>query len=197
MASEVEIGNLALGYVGVAHEISSLDEDSTEAEQVKRFYATTRDEILRGPFVWPFARRYVALALVAEDPNDDWAYAYRYPTDCVRALRLVDGHRIQTTRIPWEVASDDTGRLIYTDQADAVLRYVKRIEDPEQFDASFVEALAWRLASKLAIPLSRSAKERDYAFQRYRIELATAQANAANEGETDDDPEPESIRARA
>ncbi len=196
MASEVEIGNLALGYVGVAHEISSLDEDSTEAEQVKRFYATTRDQVLRD-FPWPFARRYVALALVAEDPNDDWAYSYRYPTDCVRALRLVDGHRIQTTRIPWEVASDDAGRLILTDQAEAVLRYIKRIEDPEQFDASFVEALAWRLGSKLAIPLSRSAKERDYALERYRLEISVAQANAANEGETDDDPEPESIRARA
>ncbi len=195
MASEVEIGNLALGYVGVAHEISSLTEGSTEAEQVNRFYAATRDQVLRD-FPWPFARRYVALALVEEDPNDDWAYSYRYPTDCVRALRLVDGHRIQTTRIPWEIASDDTGRLIYTDQDDAVLRYIKRIEDPEQFDPSFVEALAWRLGSKLAIPLSRSTKERDYAFERYRVEISVAKANAANEGEVDDDPEPESIRAR-
>jgi len=195
MSSEVEICNMALGGVGVAHEISSLTEASTEAEQCNRFYAATRNELLRD-LSPQFARRYVALALLEEDPNDDWAYSYRYPSDCLRALRLVDGHRIQTTRIPWELASDTTGRLIYTDQDDAVLRYIARIEDPEQFDPSFVEALAWKLAFKLSIPLSRSKAERDYAFDMYKVSRSIANANDANEGERDNDPEAESIRAR-
>jgi len=196
VSSEVEICNMALGYVGVTHEISSLAEDSTEAEQCDRFYEATRDQVLRD-FPWPFAVYYRALDLVEEEPNDDWDYSYRYPTDCMRGLRVVDGNRIQTTRLPWEVAHDDSGKLIFTDQDEAVLRFIRRVTDPEVYDPSFVETLAWRLGSKLAIPLARSTKERDYAFERYRLELSTARVNAINEGEVDADPDPEVIRARA
>lgn len=187
---------MALGYVGVAQEISALDGDSTEAEQCNRFYGVTRDQVLRD-FPWPFAVYYRALGLVQEEPNDDWDYSYRYPTDCMRALRIVDGNRIQTTRIPFELTHDDNGKLILTDQDEAVLRFIRRITDPEVYDPSFVEALAWRLGSKLAIPLARSTKERDYAFERYRLELSTARVNAINEGEVDADPDAEVIRARA
>lgn len=195
MSSEVEIGNMALGGIGVSHEISSLAEASSEAEQVNRFYAATRNELLRD-LSPQFARRYVALALVASEPNDDWAYSYRYPSDCLRALRIVDGNRVQTARIPWEIASDTSGKLIYTDQDDAKLRYIARIEDPEQFDPSFVEVLYWKLAWKLATPLSRSKSERDHAFEMYRVARSIANANDGNEGERDNDPDAESIRAR-
>lgn len=195
MSSEVEICNLALGYVGVAREIDALDEGSTEADQCRRFYAPTRDEVLRR-YAWPFASKVQALALIAENPNDDWAFSYRYPTDCLRALRLVTGTRAETAPPPFELGHDAAGKVIYTDQADAVLKYTRRIEDPELFDPAFVEAVAWRLGGKLAIPLSRSEKERDYAFKRYQYEIAVAESLAGNEGQSDPAPDAESIRAR-
>lgn len=195
MSSEVEIYNMALGYVGVAREIDAPDEGSTESDQCQRYYAQTRDATLRD-FPWPFANKVIALGLVEENPNDDWAYAYRYPTDCLRALRLVTGSRVDTAPPPFELGHDDAGKLIFTDQAEAVLKYTRRIEDPELFDPAFVEAFAWRLGSKVAIPLSRSEKERDYAFKRYQFELNVARAHAANEGQVDPAPEAESIRER-
>lgn len=195
MSSEVEICNMGLGYVGVAREIDALDEGSTESDQCQRYYTQTRDATLRD-FAWPFANKVQALALVAEDPNDDWSFAYRYPTDCLKALRLVTGDRVATAPPPFEIGHDDAGKLIYTDQAEAVLKFTRRIEDPELFDPAFVECLAWRMGSKLAIPLSRSEKERDYAFKRYQHELSVARALAANEGQLDSAPEAESIRER-
>lgn len=195
MSSEVEICNMALGYVGVAHEISSLDGVETEAQQCKRFYAQTRDATLRD-FPWPFADKVVALALVASDPNDDWAYSYRYPADCIRAIRFVTGQRVQTVRVPWALSSDASGKLIFTDMQDAVLKYIYKVIDPEMFDPSFVEALAWRLGSKVAIPLSRSIQERDYALKRFMLEMSIAEKHAANEGGDDVPPEAESIRER-
>jgi len=195
MSSEVEICNMALGYVGVSHEISSLTEASTEAEQCNRFYTQTRDATLRD-FPWPFAQKTVSLALVAEDPDIDWSYSYRYPPDCLKALRFITGTRVQTVRTPWELSSDVSGRLILTNQGDAVLKYISRITDPEMFDPSFVEALAWRMGSKLAIPLSRSEKERDYAYKRYLLELNIAEKHAANEGGDEEDIDAESIRVR-
>jgi hypothetical protein len=77
--ADVDICNLALSHVGVSTEIANLDtERSKEAQACRRFYEPTREEVLRA-FAWPFATRFVDLQLVEEEPNDEWAYSYRYP----------------------------------------------------------------------------------------------------------------------
>jgi len=195
MASVVEICNMALGHVGVAREISALDEGSTEADQCARYYEQCRDWLL-ARYDWDFARQYQALALVATEPNADWGYAYRYPTDCLKLIRLVSGNR-KPERIPWRLGHDSQGLLIYTDTEDAVALYVARVENTERFSPAFVEALAWRLATQIAIPLSRSREERDYAVRRFEeLELPEAAAESANEAGWDAPLEAEAIRER-
>lgn len=195
MASDVEISNQALGHIGISHEINSLDETSNEAEQAKRYFEPTRDALLRD-FDWPFASRYKVLNLVANNPNDDWSYSYRYPSDCLAIRGFVLGKREATTRIPYTVSSDDTGRLIFTDLASAVIRQTTRITNTDLFDPSFVVGFAWRLAFNMAIPLSRSKEERDYALKQYLAWIGTAWTNASNESGQDAPPEAEVIRAR-
>ncbi|HXF44856.1 MAG TPA: hypothetical protein VNK91_01940 [Burkholderiaceae bacterium] len=195
MSSDVDICNMALGHVGVSREINSLTEGTTEADQCRRYYAPTRDAMFRD-HDWPFAQRYVTLGLVANNPNDDWGYAYRYPSNCVRLVKFVLGARANVTRVPYELAHDDAGKLIYTDQADAVVKIIAVVQNSELYDPAFVIALSWRLGAELAIPLSRSEKERDYAYKRYLTEFAVARALAGNETGADAPPEAESIRAR-
>lgn len=195
MSSDVEICNMALGRVGVAHEISSLDEESTEAEQCNRFYAAARDRLLRR-YPWQFAQRYYTLELVAEDPNDDWAYSYRYPSTCLRIQKFVLGGRDRTTRVPWRLAHDDTGKLIFTDQADAVILMTARVTNTELFDPIFVDAFAWELGADVAIPLSRDPKERDRALQMSRAIGDEAFAGDQNESGQEEPLDAESIRAR-
>lgn len=196
MSSEVEICNMALAGVGVGQEISAFDEGSQEADKCSLFYAACRDRVLRD-FDWPFARRYYTLGLVEEDPNTDWTYSYRYPATCLNARRIVGATRIDISRIPFTLGSDDSGKLIYTDEPEAVLRMTARITDPEIFDPMFVSAFAWLLGSKIAPGLARDSKIAAEAYRMYLTDLASARADAANETGQDAPAEAESISARA
>lgn len=193
--SETEICNLALGRVRVSREIVSLTEGSAEANQCQRFYAHARDNVLRD-FAWGFATRYLALALVADSPNAEWRYAYRWPADCLAARYIVTGVRNDPNPPPFEVGSDATGRLIFTDMAQAVLKYTATIIDPVQFSPDFADTVAWRLAPDIAIPLGRSEKDRDVALGQYHIALGRAQTSAAAEFQGDPAPDAEAVRER-
>jgi len=179
--SVVQICNLAINRCGSSAVIESLTEESTEATLCNSLYEAMRDLVLRD-FPWPFARKAADLGLVEEDPDDDWAYSYRYPSDCIRARRILDGNRTPTVRkISYGLGSDDNGRLILTDQADAVLEYTRRVTDPQQFDPAFASALAWRIAQEIAAPLARSETQRKIAMEGYKNEVAQARADALNE----------------
>lgn len=185
--SAVAICNLALSRIGVGTAITSLAASSQEAIACNAVYESMRDLVLRD-FPWPFARTWVALGLVTDASEeddfpawgDDWRYAYRYPSDCIRALRMVDGTK-NGTQVPYALGSDSSGRLIYTDEADAVLVYTTRFEDPAHFDPSFASALAWKIAAEIAVPLARAGSFIERAETGYRQSLAQAAADALNE----------------
>lgn len=196
MSSVVEIYNMALGGIGVTQQVASATEASTEAAACTLFYATCRDRVLRD-FDWAFARQYSTLGLVAEDPNTDWAYAYRYPSAAISIRGIVGTTRTSTApRIPYTLGSDSSGKLIYTDSAEAVARMTVRITDTELFDALFVSALAGLLGSKIAPPLARGPKLAAAAYEMYLVDLAAAQAAAGNEEGQDPAPDAGSIQAR-
>jgi len=91
MSSETEICNMALSHIGVGKEIANLDtERSQEASACRRYYENLRDKVLRD-FRWPFATKFVELALIEETPTIEWRFSYRYPTDCVKMIRILSG----------------------------------------------------------------------------------------------------------
>jgi hypothetical protein len=196
MASVIRICNLALSAVGVQQEIASITEGSTEANRCDLWYETCRDMVLRA-FNWPFARRYEALGLVEADPNTEWGYAYRYPSDCLAIRRVVGIGRSDPTRLPYQISSDASGKLIFSDIEDMVILMTARIEDSEQFDPVFVSMLANLLGAKIGPGLARDAKLVEQAYGAYLTELATARAEAGNEEGQDPLREAESVQARA
>jgi len=115
-------------------------------------------------YPWKFAKRYDdALVLVAGTTtvaaNPDWQYSYRLPTDYVMARRLVaagTGRKFEDSPPPWEVGTDATGDLLFTDVVDPALEYTARIACAVQKgDELFRDALAWRLAAALAPSLAQ------------------------------------------
>lgn len=195
MASKVEICNVGLSAVGVTVGIASMDEASTEAQECSKIFDLCRDQVLRD-FNWDFARRFVTLNLVAESPNSEWTYSYRYPSDCLKVRRIVSGNRREARRIPFQLGSDSQGMLIYTDAAEAVVEQTTRIEDTALYPADVAFALGYLIGYRVAKPLARDSKEQAAARQAYLIEISNARANAGNETGTDELPEAESIRAR-
>lgn len=199
MASQVDIYNLALSHIGTGTEVASTGERSQHALACNRFYEMTRDAVLRD-FPWPFAKRIAALALVEADPNEEWGYSYRYPTDSLKVRRILSGIRNDNrqSRVPYVIASDATGSLIYTDTSEAEIEYTAKITDPETFFPDFVMALSFRLASYIAPRLTGGDpfKLGERAVKFYAAEMAQAQVSAANEEQAEEDPDSELIRAR-
>lgn len=200
MASTTEICNLALSHIGVGKEISNIDTDKgQEASTCRRFFETCRDATL-GDFAWPFANTRAALGLIAEQPNDEWAFSYAYPSDCVRPLRIISGIRNDTrqSRVPYKQVYSSATRLIYTDEEDAFLEYTARVDDPVLYPADFTLALSFRLAVYIAPRLTGGDpfKMGERAMRMYLDQISMAKASALNENQVEEDPQSEFIRAR-
>lgn len=190
MASDVEIVNMALAHLGEGS-ITSLTQNSQPARIANTYWSTARDTVLRD-FPWPFALRRASLAVVTDYSDSDdpyeWTYAYRYPADALRILRLetASGMRAPTatTRPRHDLISDTTGTLLRTDLEDAVLYYVARETNTERYPPDMVLALSYLLAALMAPSLtggdSTALGPRHYTL--YQLAIRNAWANALNEG---------------
>jgi len=178
-ASAVALCNLALVRLGGAT-ISALDEGSKESILCDLLFGPSRDATLRD-HPWNFATLRRTLADTGS-PLAPWAYGYTYPSNCLFAREIVNP-RGAAGRIPFEVAGDGKGgRVIYTDQPQAVLRYTATVTDLSACDPLFLEALSWKLAAELAMPLATNKTLMDMAEGQYRAVLSLARACNANEG---------------
>lgn len=184
MASQLEIYNMALSHLAVGKLVGSLTEASQEQRVCALFYETARDSVLRD-HPWAFAKKRATLSLVANDPNDEWEYSYRVPSDCVFFRRVVSGARVDLndTLIEYELVGDDAGELIYTDLVNAECEYTMRVTETGRFRSDFVLALSYRLAALVAPRLCGSSAEKlaQKAEAKYQLELSKAVANSLNE----------------
>jgi len=211
MASEVEICNLALAYLGDDATVSSIDppEGSSQAEHCARFYAIARDSLLQ-MHSWNFASRRVSLASVTM-PYTMWQYAYACPGDMMTAVAVLPpeaendyalrAYPSDTAGYGWtnapfvaagayvpqqyQIETDTSGnKVIYTNQQNALLRYQALVTDTTKFDPLFVMALAWHLASMLAGPIlkgDQGAAEGKRCAQMMMAYLQQARASDANQ----------------
>lgn len=199
MASKVGIVNMALGHLAVSKAIASITEKSEEARAANLYYDTALEMILRDA-PWPFATKISSLALVEEDPTDEWGYSYRYPTDCLRIKRILSGVRNDTrqSRVPYKILSDSQGLLVYTDEETAKMEYTAKAEDPQFYPPDFTLAFSFLLAALMANRLTGGDQFKKGAEARgmYIAMVSAAQSNANNEEQNDEEPDSEFIRER-
>lgn len=196
-STKEKIANMALGHCGVTGSIASLASDkSAEAVNCNTFYDAALEETLED-FPWAEFSSFAALGLVTQNPNDDWDCAYRYPSDCVFVRKVVSGAgRQDPTPPPFEIGQDDQGKLIYTDQPDAVIKYTKRIVDAGRFSSNFAMALSWKLAMLIAPMTGRVKGITDKTEAGYLAAIAKARVKAANEHQADPEQDAGHIQAR-
>lgn len=217
MASEIEICNRALSRISVNYLIEDLTELSVQAQNCNQHYAPCRDEALEDA-PWNFAQKVEALAVVADVTIPGYQFAYRYPTDCLKASVLTDemGQRMPLQVCAWDVwnydlfemyrrrapfrvmadPSTDGARIICTDMPEAYLWYTVRVIDPNQMSTLFRSALAWKLAGELALIQRADPRLAQTAMQQYMAEVSRAQASTLNEAQPDAPPPSPSIQAR-
>lgn len=190
MASKIDIFNMALSHIGQSKTVADLNENSPDRRACSRFYDTCLESLL-SEFDWRFAMRNVLLANIGSPPTN-WMYRYRYPNDCLKAIRIVvPGIRYpqESQEIPFEVYWETSGRSIVTDKVDAELSYITRVPEAERYPSNFVEALSYRLAASIAMPLANDQNLVANMLQLYERTKQDAMAQSANEAEPDQ-PQP-------
>lgn len=156
MSSEVDICNLALGYLGDDATVASIDppEGSAQADHCARFYPIARDEALDA-HRWTFNTRRAPLALLTEAAPSAWRYAYAIPADTLDLFAVLAPDASDDSPLQAFITEVDAvgATVIYTNQENAVARYAARVTDPTKFSPTFVRALTMLLASMLAGPV--------------------------------------------
>lgn len=160
MTSTVDIANYALNMIGASN-ISSFDENSKAGRLVNQRYAGARDAVFRS-HPWNCLIRRAALAQETETPAFGYTYQYALPTEpyCLRVLEFSNG----SLSYPQDNMTSNSGgpvfviegRKLLTDEGSAQIKYVARVTDPQEYDASLVEALSARLATEIAYAVTGS-----------------------------------------
>jgi len=184
MASVVDICNLALSMLG-AQNIASLTEGSTEARAANQFYALSRDELLAS-YPWGFAQNQITLAEIINDKAGNWGFAYQVPVDCLKiglvrppygAEALIDEGGLARMAFAYSL---EAGK-IYCDIERALLLYTARVEDSGLYPPLFVDALAGKIGSRLAMSLTKSMELQGRLVQLAQMSVSAAMAGDANQ----------------
>lgn len=169
MASiETDICNQALGRFS-ANAISDLGEQSAEGAACRRFYAQTRDELLRQhPWNFSIARTTLATSFT---PDSQYTYGFNLPPDCLRVLTVYDYDD------DWVI---EQGSLLLNNDSPSII-YIARIDDCGKYPPDFVETFILKLSTKLCTALTQNWKLSSQLYQEYEIALGRAKAADAQE----------------
>ena len=176
MGSKVDLANEALLLLG-ANTITSFTDNDSNAVLVNRFYDSERDALLRS-HRWNCAVTTANLASLADTPIIDWEFKFTLPTDpyCLRVLDV----RTVTGDIKLDFAIQ--GRELLTEESAIDITYIQRLEDTMLYDSLLYQALVFRMAWKLAFPVTRSNTDKQQMAQLYDAIVRDARAVDSQEG---------------
>lgn len=152
MTSETKISNRALQRLGTSDRILTLTEDTRNGRACNACYESLRDAELRKHY-WNFAKEDSgALAPLSAAPNDpNYLYQFLIPSDCLRIIKPVD------SSLDWQVR----GRKLLTNMSNVLyLKYIKKVTDPNIFDAIFAEMLSMKMADAMCEELTQSSSKK-------------------------------------
>lgn len=169
--SATEICNyaLSLAQAPLVDDISVSTSES--ARQCAALYPLVRDAVLR-VHPWNCAIKRSSLTENLSTPGFEFAHSYTLPADCLRALYIYDSD------YKFEVES---GNLI-TNATTVNLVYISQILDVSRYDALLVEAIAHKLAAKIAATTNNNKAYIQALEQQFRLTLSEARMINGQEG---------------
>jgi hypothetical protein len=175
MASDVEVINAAAIKLG-QEPITSRADDGKLARVMDARFDAIRDAELRRR-TWAFSVTRENLSALTTTPAFGYAYEYLLPVACLKLLQvgLYAANSLTDYRGTDEAPYAIEGRKLRTDlPAPLELRYVQRLTTVGDWDSTFVEALASRLAYECCEAITGSSGKKEDCWRDYTI--------AVNEG---------------
>jgi len=164
VAEPVSICNRALMFLGV-NNIISLQDDTKEARACSMVFYECFWEFL-GEADWSFATKTRKLTATGEAPDDtDYTYEFELPTDFLRALQNT-GETVKET-VKWELV----GNKIYANENPITLTYIHGTITVMDMQAKARAALAYLIASQIAISLTGNPQLATLAYELYQKTL--------------------------
>lgn len=184
MTERVDICNMALSWLG-EDEITSIEDPSTRALQLKINYIPARDATLEA-HEWSFAIERFVPGIVAGQPQWGDYNAFSVPAEIIRVLTV---DRNTDTGM-------DLGRIGGREQLDWVFernlilcredviycRGIRRIEEEGRFSPLFVHAFAAKLAALVALNLTASAEIQGNMYALYDQFISEAKSRDGLQG---------------
>lgn len=158
----LEMYNLCLSRLGSRQVLTGTTGTDPATLAIAGSYPVARDELLRS-HTWPFATAACELQEVAAIVPQ-WSYAYAYPETTLAVVRIYSDSTPDGRTEEYAVQSneDGTDKLIVTNVSPAYAKRVVAVTDPARFDADFVDALAYKVAADLAMPLANDMNLREH-----------------------------------
>lgn len=184
MSNKTEVINRALIKIG-ANTIASPDEASEQARKALLVFETVAQNELRRQ-AWNFAKKRATLApLASPTGGDDFGTSFNLPSDCLRLVSLNGNWVFTSIR---EITSDPVpsyaieGRTLQTNDSTAKIVYVADVSgDVSLWDATFVEAMACRLATEIVQSITKNMSLKQSLKQDYVEALKEAKRTNAIE----------------
>lgn len=213
MSTKAEIFNLALTNVSAKGGVEDPNEDTFEANTCLENFDNALEVVLED-HDWGFASAYKVLALTTQTPQTPWLYQYTYPSDGLKAREVIreslsvpsgsySSSQLSVPvftekEIPFriDINATNTGRVIHTDKRDACLRYTRLINKESLLSPKAVDALGWKLATRIAMKITGNEELKKFAEQGYLNSLITAAALDFNESVNRKPSDPEAISSR-
>lgn len=189
MASIIEICNRALTKLG-DNRITSLNDNVKPARAMASLYDSVRRSELRA-HRWSFAMKRALLPALADAPVWGFPRAFQLPSDNLKLDQLGDyyvwwGPIYRGYTYHGDHLYAIEGNQILTDlSAPLKVRYARDVQDPNVFDANFVEMLACKLAMEACEDLTQSATK----FQQVATQYGDAQRTAVRSNAIERPPE--------
>jgi hypothetical protein len=184
MTALLDIYNVALLRAGAPPLVSVFDESKARRD-CDQFYKVRRPSLLRR-YRWRFAIRRARLTPVAGAPAFGYPKAMRLPADCntvIGASPYEDSGRELLTGAMTTYRLE--GQDLITDCDEMFIVYVADVDNPEQFDPLFTEALTFFMAGDLSLSIGN---DRQMAFACYE-EAREALRRARMAGAIEQPPE--------
>lgn len=157
MYDKTGIFNLALSALFLQKKISDSETDTSKETLILRSHWDAAWNIGLQELDTDSIAVTVALELLAEAPDSNWAYVYKYPVNCAffrRIVPLVGGQVTDDTidAIDRKIGRYLTNKAIFTNEREAKGEYIPNDITPDDLNAEEALFIAYKLA-RLCLPL--------------------------------------------